>query len=187
MATVATRAGYFETGLEILSDLGFRGLKLSQVCQRLGVTTGSFYHYFPSWSTYTRELVEHWRQDRTVRLHELFRSEPDPRRRMAVIIREVLALPHSAEAAIRAWSSVDPEVHRVQAEVDRERFDVCLEYALEIVGDRRQAEVFASWAVYLLVGYEQANLDRDPAVYQWISNQMLEALDAGRFATVPPR
>lgn len=187
MATVATRAGYFETGLEILSDLGFRGLKLSQVCQRLGVTTGSFYHYFPSWSTYTRELVEHWRQDRTVRLHELFRSEPDPRRRMAVIIREVLALPHSAEAAIRAWSSVDPEVHRVQAEVDRERFDVCLEYALEIVGDRRQAEVFASWAVYLLVGYEQANLDRDPAVYQWISNQMLDALDAGRFATVPPR
>ena len=187
MATVATREGYFETGLGILAGRGFRSLKLAEVCRRLGVTTGSFYHYFPNWSAYTRELIAHWRQDRTVRLHELFRTEPDPRRRMAIIIREVLALPHSAESAIRAWSSVDPDVHRVQAEVDRERFDVCFEYAMEIVGDRRQAEVFASWAVYLLVGYEQANLDRDPAVYQWISNQMLDALDSGRFATVPPR
>ena len=187
MATVANREGYFETGLEILADLGFRGLKLAEVCRRLGVTTGSFYHYFPNWSDYTRQLVEHWHQDRTVRLREMFSTEPDPRRRMAVIIREVLALPHSAEAAIRVWSSVDPDVRRVQIEVDRERFDVCREYALEIVGDARQAEVFASWAVYMLVGYEQSSLERDPAVYQWISNQMLDALDSGRFATVPPR
>jgi len=187
MATVATREGYFETGLETLADLGFRGLKLAEVCRRLGVTTGSFYHYFPNWSDYTRQLVEHWHQDRTVRLRELFSTEPDPRRRMVVIIREVLALPHSAEAAIRVWSSVDPDVRRVQIEVDRERFDVCREYALEIVGDARQAEVFASWAVYMLVGYEQSSLERDPAVYQWISNQILDALDSGRFATVPPR
>jgi AcrR family transcriptional regulator len=187
MATVANREGYFETGLEILADRGFRGLKLAEVCRRLGVTTGSFYHYFPNWSDYTRQLVEHWHQDRTVRLREMFSTEPDPRRRMAVIIREVLALPHSAEAAIRVWSSVDPDVRRVQIEVDRERFDVCLEYALEIVGDARQAEVFASWAVYMLVGYEQSSLERDPAVYQWISNQILDALDSGRFATVPPR
>ncbi len=187
MATVANREGYFETGLEILADRGFRGLKLAEVCRRLGVTTGSFYHYFPNWSDYTRQLVEHWHQDRTVRLREMFSTEPDPRRRMAVIIREVLALPHSAEAAIRVWSSVDPDVRRVQIEVDRERFDVCREYALEIVGDARQAEVFASWAVYMLVGYEQSSLERDPAVYQWISNQILDALDSGRFATVPPR
>lgn len=187
MATVANREGYFETGLEILADRGFRGLKLAEVCRRLGVTTGSFYHYFPNWSDYTRQLVEHWHQDRTVRLREMFSTEPDPRRRMAVIIREVLALPHSAEAAIRVWSSVDPDVRRVQIEVDRERFDVCREYALEIVGDARQAEVFASWAVYMLVGYEQSSMERDPAVYQWISNQILDALDSGRFATVPPR
>ena len=51
MAARAVRDSYFETGLEILSDRGFGGLKLAELCQRMGVTTGSFYHYFPSWGT----------------------------------------------------------------------------------------------------------------------------------------
>ena len=46
MAIVATRDAYYDTGLDVLSDLGYGGLKLAEVCRRLGVTTGSFYHYF---------------------------------------------------------------------------------------------------------------------------------------------
>ena len=57
MASVVTRESYFDAGLEVLSDLGYGGLKLAEVCNRLGVTTGSFYHYFASWSAYTRALV----------------------------------------------------------------------------------------------------------------------------------
>jgi len=186
MPIVAARNSYFETGLEILADRGFGGLKLAEVCTRLGVTTGSFYHYFTNWSAYTRELIGYWKRDRTDRLREMFSQEVDPRKRMQLIIRQVLSLPHSAEAAIRAWSSVDPGVHAVQAEVDRQRFQVCYDYALEIVKDARQAEVFADWAVYTLVGFEQAMLDRDPRIYEWISNQMLELLESGRFAGVPP-
>ena len=58
MAGVVSREAYFETGLDVLSDLGYGGLKLAEVCNRLGVTSGSFYHYFSSWPAYTRELVE---------------------------------------------------------------------------------------------------------------------------------
>jgi hypothetical protein len=106
---------------------------------------------------------------------------------MQYIIEAALSLPHGAEAAIRAWSSVDADVHAVQVEVDRDRFTLCYEYAMDIVGDTRQAEVFADWAIYLLVGYEQSTLERAPQVYEWISNQMLDHLESGRFATVPPR
>jgi hypothetical protein len=42
MASVVSREAYFETGLDVLSDLGYGGLKLAEVCNRLGVTTGSF-------------------------------------------------------------------------------------------------------------------------------------------------
>jgi AcrR family transcriptional regulator len=185
MATVAARASYFETGLDILADLGFGGLKLAEVCRRLGVTTGSFYHYFPNWSTYTRALIDYWLEDRSLRLAALFRAEPDPRKRMQMIIAVALSLPHSAESAIRAWSSVDPAVLAVQREADRQRFAVCYDYAMEIVNDHRQAEVFANWAIYLLVGYEQATLPRQPEVYEWISKQMLDMLESGRFASVP--
>ena len=187
MATLANREAYFETGLDVLADLGYGGLKLAEVCNRLGVTTGSFYHYFPNWSAYTRDLVQYWMQDRTLRLAAVFRAESDPRKRMPMIIQEVLSLPHNAEAAIRAWSSIDPEVHAVQCEVDQQRFSVCYDYAMEIVGEPRQAEVFAQWAVFTLLGYEQTTLPRNPQVYEWISAQILDLLESGRFASVPPQ
>lgn len=185
MASVVSREAYFETGLDVLSDLGYGGLKLAEVCNRLGVTTGSFYHYFSSWPAYTRELVAHWMQARTVQVVEALRAEPDPRRRIDTLIQVGLGLPHGAEAAIRAWSSVDSEVYSVQAAVDRQRFDIMFESALEILENKRQAQMFAAWGVYLLVGYEQALLPRDTDVLEWIVGQLLDALDSGRFASVP--
>jgi AcrR family transcriptional regulator len=185
MASVVSREAYFETGLDVLSDLGYGGLKLAEVCNRLGVTTGSFYHYFPSWPAYTRELVGHWMQARTVQVVEAVRAEPDPRRRVDTLIQVGLGLPHGAEAAIRAWSAVDSEVYSVQAAVDRQRFDIMFESAFEILQNKRQAQTFAAWGVYLLVGYEQALLPRDANALEWIVGQLLDALDSGRFASVP--
>lgn len=185
MASVASREAYFETGLDVLSDLGYGGLKLAEVCNRLGVTTGSFYHYFPNWPSYTKDLVAHWRQVRTVRTIEELRAEPDPRRRIDALIETGLELPHGAEAAIRVWSSLDPHVQAVQTAVDQQRFDVMYESAFEILRHKRQAQMFAAWAVYLLVGYEQATLPRDTAALRWIAGQLSEALDSGRFESVP--
>ena len=88
---------------------------------------------------------------------------------------------------LRSWSSVDAHVLTVQREVDQQRFDILYDSALEIVKDPRQAEVYAAWAVYVFVGYEQATLPREPGMFAWISTQMLDALEAGRFASVPPR
>ncbi|MDD7812125.1 TetR/AcrR family transcriptional regulator [Mycolicibacter sinensis] len=182
MGAVLSRQAYFETGLDVLSEMGYGGLKLAEVCNRLGVTTGSFYHYFTSWPVYTRDLIQHWLEARTVAHVEFVRALPDPRERIVNLIQIALALPHGAEAAIRAWSSADPAVQAVQAEVDRQRFDIMYESALQVLHETRPAHLFASWAMYLLVGYEQALLPRDSAAIEWISGQLLEALDSGRFA-----
>ncbi|MDT5366377.1 MAG: hypothetical protein QOC62_808, partial [Mycobacterium sp.] len=87
MASVVSREVYFETGLDVLSDLGYGGLKLAEVCHRLGVTTGSFYHYFSSWRVYTSELVAHWMHARTLQIVKAVRAEPDPRRRIDTLIQ----------------------------------------------------------------------------------------------------
>ncbi|MGV7887024.1 TetR/AcrR family transcriptional regulator, partial [Mycobacterium kansasii] len=89
--------------------------------------------------------------------------ESDPRRRIDSIIDIGLNLPHRAEAAIRAWSSADSDVYAVQVDVDRERHQILRESAFEILHDQRQAQLFADWAVYLPVGYEQATLPPDKA------------------------
>jgi len=179
-----TREAYFATGLDVLADLGYGRLKLAEVCDRLGVTTGSFYHFFSNWPSYTRELVDHWRKASTTRLVDLVRAEPDPRRRIDRIIDIGLKLPHGAEAAIRAWSGADTDVYAVQKDVDLRRHDITRECALEILHDERQAELFADWAVYLLVGYEQCTLPRDRPALEWIVGQLLDALDSGRFGPV---
>lgn len=83
-ASVVTREAFFESGLVVLADLGYGGLKLAEVCNRLGVKE--------------RTLVR---------------------------------------------------------------------------------------AVYLLVGYEQSRLPPDTDGLAWIVGQLLEALDSGRFKTVP--
>jgi AcrR family transcriptional regulator len=185
MASVVSREAYFETGLDVLSDLGYGGLKLAEVCRRLGVTTGSFYHYFTNWPAYTRNLVAYWVQERTVMVIESVRGETDPRRRIDTLIQAGLGLPHGAEAAIRVWSSLDPHVQSVQAAVDRQRFDIMCESACEILHSRRQAEVFASWALYLLVGYEQSALPPDAAALEWIAGRLRVALDSDGFSSVP--
>ncbi|MEW2479385.1 TetR/AcrR family transcriptional regulator [Mycobacterium sp. NPDC049093] len=181
MAGVVSREAYFETGLDVLSDLGYGGLKLAEVCNRLGVTTGSFYHYFPNWASYTRELIAHWREARTRRVVEALRADHDPHHRILSIIQEALALPHGAEAAIRVWSSLDPDVYAVQAEVDQLRFDIVFESAYEIIGHERNARYYAAWSLYLVIGFEQATLTRDPDALEWISLQMRDALESGRF------
>jgi AcrR family transcriptional regulator len=185
MGAVESRESFFDAGLEVLAERGYGGLKLAEVCHRLGVTTGSFYHYFSNWSSYTRQLVAHWHEGMTVQVVHAVQAEPDPRRRIESFIEAGLTLPHGAEAAIRVWSAIDSEVRAVQAEVDQQRFEAMHDSAMEILQNERQAELFAAWAVYLLVGYEQAILPSDAPGLRWLVEQLLEALDSGRFSSVP--
>ena len=149
MVTVASREAYFETGLDVLADRGYGGLKLAEVCRRLGVTSGSFYHYFPSWSAYTGELVEQWLPAATRERVAHLRTMADPRRRIDAIFDIGKALPHGAEAAVRVWSALDPKVRAVQVEVDELRFEILRESALELLRDERQAELFAAFLSFV--------------------------------------
>jgi hypothetical protein len=116
---------------------------------------------------------------------ESVRGETDPRRRIDTLIQVALELPHGAEAAIRVWSSLDPDVHAVQAAVDRQRFDIMCSSAYEILQSERQAQVFAAWSVYVLVGYEQSALPPDASALKWIAAQIRSKLDSDGFASVP--
>ena len=98
MGATGSRELFFQAGFDVLAESGYGGLKLASVCNRLGVTSGSFYHHFASWSEYTRQLVTDWRDRMTVRVEEVG-DDPDPRRRLDRLIEGGLTLPHGAESA----------------------------------------------------------------------------------------
>ena len=118
MARVVTRERYFEGAIDLLSTVGYTGLKQATLCRTLGVTTGSFYNYFTNWKDFTGQLMTNWLAERTTMLVALAESEPDPYRRLDLLRTVTLALPHRAEAAIRMWANVDPDVRAAQHEAD---------------------------------------------------------------------
>lgn len=176
MASVVSREAYFEIGLEVLADVGYGGLKLAVVCNRLGVTTGSFYHYFFSWGHYTRALIEYWLGTTRERVAVL-RSITDPHKRLERLMHIGLNLSWDADAAIRTWASMDPDVRAAQVEVDFQRFDIIVSSVREITGDERQAKIFAECAVFLLTGYEQSTLPHKPDDLGWMFRRLTDSLN----------
>ncbi|KAF0968905.1 hypothetical protein BPODLACK_02561 [Gordonia sp. YY1] len=173
MAATTTRELYLETGLAVLADSGYSALKLAEVCKRLGVTSGSFYHFFKNWSDYTSQVITHWYDSRTEAELAAARTEPDMSRRVDDLVQSALGLPHDAESAIRTWAAMDPEVCKVQEAADRARYDA----ALELLDDRVAAHRYANWALYLLTGYEQTTLPQDKEALKWAADQFTAALE----------
>lgn len=177
MTIVSSREKYLAAGLEVLADLGYGGLKLAEICTRLGVTTGSFYHRFSSWKTYTAELGRYWVQTETAQPIDQLWAEPDPRRRLEQLNGLMLTIPHPTESAIRTWAAVDPEMRALLAEVDRRRFDTVATVINEVLHDERIARRYASWGIYLLVGYQDALIPFDMAALDWANGRILDLIN----------
>lgn len=51
---------WIEAGQDLLCEIGTAGLKLSALTERLGVSTGSFYHHFTDMDSYLTALANHF-------------------------------------------------------------------------------------------------------------------------------
>ncbi len=150
---LATKGAYFATALDILAGDGHGALRIGVLCRRLGVTTGSFYHYFGSFDGFVDELLISWEQEKTQRIFADALRVDDVTERVHTLKQRALTLPHGAEAAIRGWSHVNEAVARVQRRVDDERVEAVRVVLAPVVGDT--AGPLASMAVSILVGYQQ--------------------------------
>lgn len=155
MHKIVERQDYFSAAIEILAEADHGGLKMTPLCGRLEVTTGSFYNYFGSWARFKTELLEHWLNERTLHLAAIAREQNDAQRSLTTLIDFACGFPHSAEAAIRAWSHSDQEVRQVQTIVDEQRYQVTYDTLFRILGEAEEAETLARLALYTLTGYQQ--------------------------------
>ncbi|GAB2468983.1 TetR/AcrR family transcriptional regulator [Jatrophihabitans fulvus] len=155
MRVVVTRDDYFAAALDLLAREGHARLRIGRLCSSLGVTTGSFYHYFGNWDAFVVELLTHWEREKTLKLADAAAAEPDARARVRSLKKVVASLPHEAETAIRAWSHVNPAVAEVQQRVDDERLSTLRSAIGEVVGRGRRAERLAVLGLSLLIGQQQ--------------------------------
>ncbi|MGW4714385.1 TetR/AcrR family transcriptional regulator [Nocardia sp. NPDC004260] len=155
MSRVVTKEQYFDTGLEVLADLGFKGLNIGVLCRQLGVTSGSFYHHFGSWQGFVDALLEHW-ENRQVRiLGTMPFNQGNPDDDIRAMSDLAAGLHHSAEAAIRAWAANDESVNLALKRVDESRRRTVHKAIKGVVGDNDTAAVVTSLGMAMLVGYQQ--------------------------------
>ena len=113
-----TRKHYLAVGLDLLAEGGVSAVTIAALCERLGVTKGSFYHHFASGPDFHRALLAAWEQSTYERIEEA-RAVADSHKRLSVLKELGVAAHHEAESAIRAWArsseAAAAVVHRVDA------------------------------------------------------------------------
>ena len=100
---------WIQAGFAILADRGPNALRVDALCDRLGVTKGSFYWHFADLPAYRTALVEAWGslQDAD---RQRFENSPDvePRERLRFMMQAVVQPQQWAlERAMRVWALTD--------------------------------------------------------------------------------
>jgi AcrR family transcriptional regulator len=148
-------ADYLREALEILAESGSEALTIAQLCDRLAVTKGSFYHHFGGMPNFVTQLLAFWEAEHSERLLAVSRSRREPGARVASLFELAVGLPHGSEAAIRAWGRSNREVAAAIEQIDRKR-ERSLVGAITAVGvDRARARVVGRLALDALIGAQQ--------------------------------
>jgi AcrR family transcriptional regulator len=107
---------------ELLVDENIRGVQIATLCQRLGVTKGSFYWHFRSRRDLLDALLQAWRKKNTLNVMNRVVSFVTPLRS----IRALLSLPRRpvasrgarVEMSVRDWARRDRNTFRSLQEID---------------------------------------------------------------------
>lgn len=147
------REAYFGAAFEILGESGSEGLTINGLCDRLGVTRGSFYHHFDAMPGFVQAFAQHW-EDQFAALMAWYNAEPDRCARVALTLNATAALPHEAEAALRAWGTSDPVVKASLDRIDRDGEGLVTDLVSLFVEDPERAALIAHHGVSLAVGMQ---------------------------------
>ena len=156
MTASVNRAAYLGAAMNLLATEGFGALKVGRLCSELGITTGSFYHHFDGLPDLVTALLTHWEELNTRNVAAAVAEIAAPEQAIGVLKEVAIALPHAAEANLRAWSLRDPAVAVVVARVDEQRRSVLTMAIGLVVGEPQRAHDLAVLGHSVLVGFQQA-------------------------------
>ncbi|MGW0021476.1 TetR/AcrR family transcriptional regulator [Rhodococcus sp. NPDC003382] len=147
-----SRSDYFAAGMAILAEEGPRKLTTTNICERIGVTRGSFYHHFSSGPMFRKALIAHWEADVYTRAEDAKSAQADSYVRALKL--SAISAQHRAERAIRGWSYEDSHVAEAQRRVDKFRQAQLVRVFEELGVDTTTATTLADMGVALYAGLQ---------------------------------
>jgi AcrR family transcriptional regulator len=141
-------------GLDVLQADGFTALTAAGLCDRMGVTRGSFYHHFSSFDDFVDRLMDYWEERFTTDpLAAVDAAQGDDAQR-ELQLRFAQLLPHGAEVAFRVWAGVNDRVAAGLHRVDEHRRVSTADFLRRHGLSTEVAETFADLSVATLVGMQ---------------------------------
>ncbi len=145
---------WLQAGYAVLAAEGFRALKIDNVCRRLGMTKGSFYHHFADVNAFHEALVTSWAgwRDAEHRQMESLSSE-EPRTRLRKMIDALVGPPlWTLERAMREWARSDPRAEASVRAADRQTRQMIRQAFAEYGFDDETAARRAEWMFAMGIG-----------------------------------
>jgi AcrR family transcriptional regulator len=152
---------YFDAALELLAEGGEAALTIDNLCERLQVTKGSFYHHFDSQAAFRDAFLDHWEVGANEVLAAQIEAVADPHERIELLKQLGVAVDHRAETALRAWARSDPVVAAAQRRLDDVRQGQLAAAFVDLGIEPDHAQVLARIGVTILVGTQQLEGDVD--------------------------
>ncbi len=144
-------------GSYTLDQLGFRALKIKDMCERLKVTKGSFYHWFKSKRDYELQLLDYWKQRYTQGFIVNAEKGKNNQSKLAILGEQCIegALNGKRlEFEINAWSFQDKEVKTFVTSVYNQRHQYLIKLLSGIYSDKNEVKKHALILYALVVGID---------------------------------
>ena len=144
---------WLRAALDIMVDEGIAGVKIHRLCERLGVTKGSFYWHFQDLDAFLGELARRWAEE-GMRVPAQLSEADDPG---AGLLRamEMFADRRSRNLtrAIRDWAQHDERAMAAIRQADSALYEGVRDAIVSLGFEPADAEVRAKILLYAGVGF----------------------------------
>ncbi len=122
------KTDWFKEGFLILETDGFAKIIIDNLCDRLQITKGSFYHHFKNMDGYVAALMDYWLEENTLSIIRQVNVTKGIRSKKKMLDKLAIDRSLKLEQTIRAWGYSNETVKKQVNETDKIR----LEYLIEL-------------------------------------------------------
>ncbi|MGB3771056.1 MAG: TetR/AcrR family transcriptional regulator [Rhodococcus sp. (in: high G+C Gram-positive bacteria)] len=149
---------WVNAAFELLVKDGVAEVKITTLCERLGVTKGSFYWHFADIDQLMETIADKWCDRQNDTLRGLAQVDTIPVDTRLQVMAELLLQQQTwtVEAAIRDWARTYDKIAHAVNELDQRIFDVVQKSMQELGFDDSEARLRAGFLVYAGIGFVHA-------------------------------
>ncbi len=162
---------WLKIGVKTLDSAGWRALKINDLCEQLGVSKGSFYHWFKSKRDYDFQVLAYWKLRYTQGFIDQAEKGHSSREKLSLLGRQCIngaIKGNRLEFEINAWSFQDDEVKDYVTTVYKQRHQYLEQLLQDIYSDPVLVKKHGLILYSLVVGVD--------LFYRQLSKQELELI-----------